>query len=196
MYSLQDIASDSVEKVEIVRGGGAVLYGSEASGGVINIITKGTRDTKVKAGFGNYGQQNYAVSAQAGDKFGITYSYDHMGKVDHISHPDGGRPAGMYYNIIRAEHNYVDWRYNITDGLYFTHAYSENNSHYVYRYDGRNGKNKGQPGQDMIYKTRENVAGLHYDKDDLKADFYYHKRDMSTGKSKTEVAPYAKRGEI
>lgn len=172
MYSLQDIASDSVEKVEIVRGGGAVLYGSEASGGVINIITKGTRDTKVKAGFGNYGQQNYAVSAQAGDKFGITYSYDHMGKVDHISHPDGGRPAGMYYNIIRAEHNYVDWRYNITDGLYFTHAYSENNSHYVYRYDGRNGKNKGQPGQDMIYKTRENVAGLHYDKDDLKADFY------------------------
>ena len=154
-------------QVEIVRGGGAVLYGSEASGGVINIITKGTRDTKVKAGFGNYGQQNYAVSAQAGDKFGITYSYDHMGKVDHISHPDGGRPAGMYYNIIRAEHNYVDWRYNITDGLYFTHAYSENNSHYVYRYDGRNGKNKGQPGQDMIYKTRENVAGLHYDKDCL-----------------------------
>lgn len=43
MYSLQDIASDSVEKVEIVRGGGAILYGSEASGGVINIITKGTR---------------------------------------------------------------------------------------------------------------------------------------------------------
>lgn len=94
MYSLQDIASDSVEKVEIVRGGGAVLYGSEASGGVINIITKGTRDTKVKAGFGNYGQQNYAVSAQAGDKFGITYSYDHMGKVDHISHPDGAVRQG------------------------------------------------------------------------------------------------------
>ena len=194
MYNLQDIASDSVEKVEIVRGGGAVLYGSEASGGVINIITKGTRDTKVKAGFGNYGQQNYAVSAQAGDKFGITYSYDHMGKVDHISHPDGGRPAGMYYNIIRAEHNYVDWRYNITDDLYFTHAYSENNSHYVYRYDGRNGKNKGQPGQDVTYKTRENVAGLHYDKNDLKADFYYHKRDMSTGKNKTKVAPSAKKG--
>ena len=66
MYSLQDIASDSVEKVEIVRGGGAVLYGAEASGGVINIITKGPRDTKVKAGCGNYGQQNYVGSAQAG----------------------------------------------------------------------------------------------------------------------------------
>ncbi len=41
MYSLQDIASDSVEKVEIVRGGGAVLYGSEASGGVIISSPKG-----------------------------------------------------------------------------------------------------------------------------------------------------------
>lgn len=28
------------EKIEIVRGGGSVLYGSEATGGVINIITK------------------------------------------------------------------------------------------------------------------------------------------------------------
>lgn len=37
MYSLQDIASDSVEKVEIVRGGGAVLYGSEASGGLMKV---------------------------------------------------------------------------------------------------------------------------------------------------------------
>lgn len=39
-YNLEDIPTDAVEKIEIVRGGGAVLYGSEASGGVINIITK------------------------------------------------------------------------------------------------------------------------------------------------------------
>lgn len=31
---------DTVEKVEVVKGGGAVLYGSEAYGGVINVITK------------------------------------------------------------------------------------------------------------------------------------------------------------
>ena len=52
---IKPLEPEEAQKVEIVRGGGAVLYGSEASGGVINIITKGTRDTKVKAGFGNYG---------------------------------------------------------------------------------------------------------------------------------------------
>lgn len=39
-YNLEDISTEMVEKVEIIRGGGAVLYGSEATGGVINIITK------------------------------------------------------------------------------------------------------------------------------------------------------------
>lgn len=101
MYQLQDISTDAVEKIEVVRGGGAVLYGSEASGGVINIITKGKRDTKIKAGIGNYGQQNYAVSVQGGDNFGVTYVYDRLGSVDHISDPSGGRPAGMYYNVTR-----------------------------------------------------------------------------------------------
>ncbi len=194
MYNLQDISADTVEKIEIVRGGGAVLYGSEAGGGVINIITKGKRENKVKAGLGNYGQQNYAVSFQGGDKFGITYEYDRLGKVDNISHPSGGRPAGMYYNVIRSEHNNVNWRYNLTDNLYFTHSFTRNNSHYVYRWDGRNGKYKGADYQDMIYRNEENVAALHYAKDDWAGNFYYHKRDMSTYRSRVKTSPAAKKG--
>lgn len=189
MYTLQDISTDSVQKVEIVRGGGAVMYGSEASGGVINIITKGVRSNKIKAGLGNYGQQSYAVSVQAGDAFGITYAYDHLGNVNHISHPDGGRPKGMYYNTIRSEHNNVDWRYNITHDLYFTHSYSENNSHYVYRWDGRNGKFKGADYQDVTYKNKEHIAGFHYDTGDLKGNFYYHKRNIATRKWKARNSP-------
>ena len=42
-YNLEDIPSDIIDRIEIVRGGGSVLYGSEASGGVINIITKKKR---------------------------------------------------------------------------------------------------------------------------------------------------------
>ena len=57
-YNLEDIPVESIDRVEVVRGGGAVLYGSEANGGVINIITKGKRANTVKAGFGNYGIQN------------------------------------------------------------------------------------------------------------------------------------------
>lgn len=42
-YNLEDISPEIVEKVEVVRGGGAVLYGSEATGGVVNIITSKER---------------------------------------------------------------------------------------------------------------------------------------------------------
>ncbi|MDU7215878.1 MAG: TonB-dependent receptor [Dialister sp.] len=186
MYQLQDISTDAVEKIEVVRGGGAVLYGSEASGGVINIITKGKRDTKIKAGIGNYGQQNYAVSVQGGDNFGVTYVYDRLGSVDHISDPSGGRPTGMYYNVTRGERNNLNWRYNLTDDLYFTHSYSHSNSHYVYRWDGSNGKNKDAVGQDVFYKNDEHMAALHYGKNDLTGNFYYHKRNMTTDKSKVK----------
>src|SRR6185436_7701412 len=37
------IPLDAIERIEILRGSGAVLYGSGATGGTINIITKGPR---------------------------------------------------------------------------------------------------------------------------------------------------------
>jgi vitamin B12 transporter len=37
---VQDIAPDLIERVEIVKGPRSSLYGSEAVGGVINIITR------------------------------------------------------------------------------------------------------------------------------------------------------------
>ena len=97
------------------------MYGSEAAGGVINIITRGTRENMVKTGWGNYGIQNHAVSAQLG-KLGITYTYDHTGKIDHISAPTSSN-SYKYFNIIRGEHNNFNWRYNFNGHLYFTHIY-------------------------------------------------------------------------
>ena len=90
--------------MEIIRGGGAVLYGSEATGGVINIITRGKRPNKIKTSFGNYEQQSHAISLQA-SKLGVSYAYDKIGNIDNISDPNGGRPVGNYYTITRGEHN-------------------------------------------------------------------------------------------
>ena len=40
VYGLEQLPAGMIERVEVVRGGGSALYGSNAIGGVVNIITK------------------------------------------------------------------------------------------------------------------------------------------------------------
>ncbi len=40
VYGLEQIPSNMIERVEVMRGGGSALYGSSAIGGTINVITK------------------------------------------------------------------------------------------------------------------------------------------------------------
>lgn len=47
VYELNRMNIHSVDRIEIVRGSGSALYGSDAMGGVINIITKKTRKPAV-----------------------------------------------------------------------------------------------------------------------------------------------------
>ncbi len=172
-YNLEDIPVETVERVEIVRGGGAVLYGSEAAGGVINIITRGTRENMVKTGWGNYGIQNHAVSAQLG-KLGITYTYDHTGKIDHISAPTSSN-SYKYFNIIRGEHNNFNWRYNFNGHLYFTHIYGQNSDHYRYQFASNDKVYKNE-----LHGTKENLAQLHYEEGNIKASLFYNRREQET----------------
>ncbi|MBL8012640.1 MAG: TonB-dependent receptor, partial [Candidatus Omnitrophica bacterium] len=57
------IPKDSVERIEIVRGSGTVLYGDNAVGGVVNIITKKGEGEKpsVKIG-GKYGSYSSSMA--------------------------------------------------------------------------------------------------------------------------------------
>ena len=69
------IPLDQVERIEVVHGGtGAVLYGDNASGGVVNIITKkgsGKPKINLKAEYGSYAMNKQKLSLGGGidDKF-------------------------------------------------------------------------------------------------------------------------------
>ena len=68
------ISLDNIEQIEIVKGGASALYGSDAVGGVINIITrKGTeaKSTLDIAG-GSWGKHNYGFSTQ-GSENGVSW---------------------------------------------------------------------------------------------------------------------------
>ena len=66
-----------IERVEVLKGAGGALYGSEAVGGVINIITKKADMTngKVSLGFGSFGAEDKKImySAKQG-KTGVIVS--------------------------------------------------------------------------------------------------------------------------
>ena len=61
--------TDNIERVEIVRGAGSALYGSNAIGGVVNIITKEADRPWMLNLNGRYGSQNE-------QKYGATLGFD------------------------------------------------------------------------------------------------------------------------
>jgi iron complex outermembrane receptor protein len=70
------IPLSAVERIEILPGSGAVLYGSGATGGVINIVTRrpraGDRSAEAQGGLGSYGATDLQGSLTlAGDNVGM-----------------------------------------------------------------------------------------------------------------------------
>ena len=70
--ALQNITPDMVERIEVVKGPRSTLYGSDAIGGVINIITRkgAAAGTHVQVGAGSFGTHSAGLSA--GGSAGVT----------------------------------------------------------------------------------------------------------------------------
>ena len=72
---LTEFPTEIVERIEIVRGPNSALYGSEAIGGVINIITKNapkklSESAAIRYGQNTYGEaENYIFKGSVGDTF-------------------------------------------------------------------------------------------------------------------------------
>jgi outer membrane cobalamin receptor len=67
-YNLSDlpVPLDSIERIEIVRGPSSALYGADAAGGVVNIITKKPKESKTtaEASAGSHGYDLLAIRNQ------------------------------------------------------------------------------------------------------------------------------------
>lgn len=72
------IGIDNIERIEVVRGAASTLYGSEAEGGVINIITKKKKQDGV----------NTSIGVQGGSYSQYAYKVNHM-----------GRQNGYFWNV-------------------------------------------------------------------------------------------------
>lgn len=66
---------NAIERIEVLKGGGSALYGTDAVGGVINVIMKKGSDignhVTVKAAGGSWNAEQYAISASGSTDSGL-----------------------------------------------------------------------------------------------------------------------------
>ena len=176
-YFLDAIPIDSIAKVEIVKGGGSVLYGSEAMGGVINIITKQGFKNSVTAGVGNYGQQKYNATVSA-DKLSVGYNLEKWGKVDTISrsHDKGDKHTDM----TSSHKNNLFLNYKINDNWNFLYNYFETNVKYDTWFDDgyKSVPKSGALQQNREYVTKQNLMQVTYQDDSVKGNLYYNQNKL------------------
>ncbi len=82
--SWSTIPLGSIQRIEIQRGAGTVLYGDRASGGVVNIVTdkSGTPRASVSASAGSYGYRGLDASAAGGNEAGYANIFAHTASSD------------------------------------------------------------------------------------------------------------------
>ncbi|MCG6909096.1 MAG: TonB-dependent receptor [Deltaproteobacteria bacterium] len=103
---LASISLDRIERIEVVRGSGGVLYGDGAVGGVVNIVTKkgmlGT-DVKASASYGSYATLDTWASVRGGHR-DLSYSlygayYDSEGYRDNGGLQKGDAAGSLGYSF-------------------------------------------------------------------------------------------------
>jgi iron complex outermembrane receptor protein len=92
-WDVQDVLLEDIDRIEVIRGPGATLWGANAVNGVINIITKSTQNTQgtiVHAGAGT--EERGFIGMRHGGSIGDKGSFRVYGKYfdrDHSVFPDG-----------------------------------------------------------------------------------------------------------
>ncbi len=67
-WDVQDTVIEDIERIEVIRGPGATVWGANAVNGVINIITKKAKDTQGALLSGTFGTERGIATARYGDK--------------------------------------------------------------------------------------------------------------------------------
>ena len=92
-WDVQDYLLEDIERIEVIRGPGAALWGSNAVNGVINITTRSARDTHgtyLEAGAGTFDRARLAARYGGETAGGVHYrvfgKYLDRDETQHLAH--------------------------------------------------------------------------------------------------------------
>jgi len=160
------IPLEAIEKIEIIRGAGSTLYGSEALAGVVNIITKkpgSKQQSTVGISGGNY-NKNWSVSSELGNS-AIYLKREYIAAVDRTSRDNitnkSTNAAIQPYGLYKGTKDSFYYTTQLNDDLTFNWSYTNlqtnrprfnvnGSSYMLYKYDDvRNNLN-------LIYDNKNN----------------------------------------
>lgn len=160
-YYLDSIPVESIARVEIVKGAVSTLYGSEASTGVINIITKKKMPNTLSLTKGEYGREKAALTLNA-NKLNLAVALEQ-------SDPMKGYSSN-YKQINDLNKKSFTASYKFDDNWSFSHQH--NDSKYSYdQYD----KTWSKLTEDANYHYIDDFSRLQYKDDSVSANLFYNR---------------------
>lgn len=171
--SLDGIPVEMIEKVEIIKGAAGTLYGSEAMGGVVNIITKKPGQAKqgisLKGTVGNY-YKDFGVT-YAGDRLLVSLSKEYSD--DYTRANDFPRGSSIDWWIGKGQKNRAAVAGKLTDELSFNFMFQDGT---ITRGGIKTGRRPVK--YDYTYQDRRITTGLYYQGKDngVKATLGYNYR--------------------
>lgn len=152
---------DSIDHIEVLKGSASTLYGSDAQGGVINIITKKAKNdgvrTTLRTSFGNESREKYSLHNE-GREENVFWNVD-AGKELQGKYKDGwGRRV---INHLNAEHYNVKLGYDLGNDSDVVFNYEKYTSDYIRPNYGTNdtARARGKKDNDSVslqYKVKLN----------------------------------------
>jgi outer membrane receptor for ferrienterochelin and colicins len=122
---LQQIPIELIKRVEVLKSPSSAIYGPNAMGGVINIITKDAKDiskTTLNLGLGSYNTKQLGISSSfTGDKSSFVFIYDDL-------YSDGHRENSK----IDREDFFAKYKYLLSETTDIKVAFKYNDSYIEY----------------------------------------------------------------
>ncbi|MDO4177952.1 MAG: TonB-dependent receptor [Phascolarctobacterium sp.] len=125
------IPVENIERIEVMKGAGSALYGADAKGGVINIITKKVQDkrTTLSLAVGNFGEEEYKIYHQGRDK---KISYRVNAKKHNLGDFDDG-DGNKVERSLRGETYGFQIRDEFSEGTDLTLSFDKSSNDFTYR---------------------------------------------------------------